>query len=295
MSKHKHKPTVRTDSILPASILSNGVVSIKKCRHGLFMYNANDLFVGHGMDSYGEWCETELDCLGQLLKSGDVVIDVGANIGTHSVFFSQKVAPGGMVYAFEPQRLTFEYLCANLALNGSYNAYPVQAAAADQHANLTIPVLDPAVVQNFADLKIEGHTTGDLVKVVPLDSLELHRVNLIKIDVEGMEIKVLRGAEKTIRICRPFLFVENNSIDGSPDLVDLLFELGYKCWWHIEPYYNPNNFFANPKNDWADMVPEGNMICVPVEIPLNVTGFEPVIDRQDTWVKALERQGLITK
>lgn len=296
MSKHntkQTKPTAHPGTKLPQRLLVNGYVSIKQCRHGLFMYNLNDLFVGRGMDIYGEWCEAELACLGQILKSDDVVIDVGANIGTHTIFFSKIVAAGGMVYAFEPQRIIFEFLCANLALNGLMNVIPMQAGAGDLLGEIIIPVLDPSVTQNFAALNIEGHSVGNPVKVLPLDALELKRCNLIKIDVEGMELKVLRGAEKTIRTCKPFLFVENNTREGAPELVQALFDLGYNCWWHIAPYYNPNNFFHNKENCWAHLVPESNMICVPKEISLNVTGFEPVVSANDTWVQALDRMGFL--
>ncbi|MEI7848571.1 MAG: FkbM family methyltransferase [Chloroflexota bacterium] len=289
MSKQHSKHSPRAEYNPPPAMLINGYVSIKNCRHGLFMYNVNDLFVGHGMDIYGEWCDAELESLGQIIRSGDVVIDVGSNIGTHAVFFAQKVNPGGMVYAFEPQRVTFEYLCANLALNGLLNVVPVQAGVGDRHAEVNIPVLDPTVLQNFGCLNIEGHAVGDLVKILPLDSLGLKRCNLIKIDVEGMESQVLRGAEQTIRNCKPFLFVENNSREGSPELVKQVMELDYKCWWHIAPYYNSDNYFKNPKNEWANIVPEANMICVPNDSPLNVTGFEPLLDAADTWVQALGR------
>jgi FkbM family methyltransferase len=257
------------------------------------MYNLNDLFIGRAMDIYGEWCEAELACLGQIVKSGDVVVDVGANIGTHTVFFSKKVSLGGVVYAFEPQRITYEFLCANLALNGLQNVVPIQAGAGDSAGEIIIPVLDPSVVQNFGCLNIEGHPTGELVKILSLDSMELKRCNLIKIDVEGMELKVLRGAEKTIRDHRPLLFVENNNREGAPELVQTLFDMGYKCWWHIAAYYNTENFFHNKENVWVNFVPESNMICVPKESDLNVTGFESVISATDTWVQALNRLGLI--
>ena len=299
MSKRNSKSTkptksiVRSDTKLPPRLLVNGYVSIKQCRHGLFMYNLNDLYIGRALDIYGEWCEPELACLGQILKSGDVVIDVGANIGTHSVFFSKKVAPGGQVYALEPQRIIFEFLSANLAMNGLTNVIPLQVGAGDCLAEAIIPVLDPSVAHNFGNLNIEGHSAGELVKVLPLDALELKRCNLIKIDTEGMELKVLRGAQKTIRDCRPYLFVENNGREGAPELVAMLSELGYNCWWQIASYYNPDNFFRNAENGWANLAPEANMICVPKEINLNVSGFEPVINSMDTFLQALARMALI--
>ncbi len=287
------KPNTQVGTKLPPSLLTNGYVSIKQCRHGLFMYNLNDLFVGKAMDIYGEWSEAELACLGQILKSGDVVIDVGANIGTHTVFFSKKVCPGGMVYSFEPQRITFEFLCANVALNGLVNVTPIQAGAGDRAFETIIPVLDPSITQNFGNLNIEGHSAGEKIRVLPLDALELQRCNLIKIDTEGMELKVLHGAEKTIQNCRPFLFVENNAREGAPEMVQMLFDLNYTCWWQIASYYNPGNFFKNEENGWANFAPEANMICAPEEINLNATGFEPVTHSTDTWVQAISRMGQI--
>jgi len=292
VSKHHSKSIAQPRIKLQPPLLMNGYVSIKQCRHGLFMYNLNDLFIGRAMDIYGEWCEAELACLGQVLKSGDVVIDVGANIGTHSVFFSKKVTPSGMVFAIEPQRITFEFLCANIALNGLLNVIPMQVGAGDRIGETIIPVLDPSVAQNFGCLNIEGHSAGDLVKVLPLDALELKRCNLIKIDTEGMELKVLLGAEKTIRNCRPFLFVENNTQEGAPEMVQMLFEFGYNCWWHFSSYYDPDNFFQNKENIWSNIHPESNMICAPREFNLNITGFEPVINATDTWMQALPRMNL---
>jgi len=293
MSKKVAKPATRPTQKTNPRIFANNYVSVKRCRYGLMMYNLNDLFVGRSLDLYGEWCDAEMALLGQLLGPGDVVLDVGANIGTHTVYFSQKVSPGGMVYAFEPQRVTFEFLCSNLAINGLLNVVPLQIAVGVQSGKIIIPVLDPSKPLNFAALNITGHTDGDVVELRPIDAMNLSVCKLIKIDVEGMELSVLQGAEKTIHRCRPFLFVENNTREGSPETVQALFDLGYACWWHTEPYFNPKNFFHNSENIFAKYVPESNMICVPKEFSLNITGFEPVMSATDTWVDALSRQGRI--
>lgn len=283
-------PIAKTSgSKIPARLTTNGYTAIKQCRDGMMIYNINDLFVGRSLDLYGEWCAEELIILDKILRPGDVVIDVGANIGSHTVFFGRKVEPSGVVYAIEPQRLTFEFLCANLAINGLVNTIPLQVGAGEKEEQIMIPVLNPESPQNFAALSIEGHTQGEPVKIITIDSLNLQRCNLIKIDVEGMELQVLSGAVQTIKTCRPFLFVENNTKEGAPQTVQAIFELGYTCWWHIAPYYNPDNFFHNRENIFANFVPESNMICVPQELNLNVTGFEPVVGIEDNWVQAVMR------
>src|SRR5688572_32765085 len=94
-------------------LLENQYVAVKRCRHGIFAYNTNDLYISRSMDMYGEWCESEVALLLQVLKPGHVVLDVGANIGTHTVALATHVTAAGTVYAVEPQRLTFQLLCAN--------------------------------------------------------------------------------------------------------------------------------------------------------------------------------------
>jgi len=298
MAKRSHKkdPGVLTPSLISKinteqnpRLLTNGYVSIKHCRHGLFMYNLNDLFISRSLDIYGEWCNSELDCLGQLIKPGDVVVDIGANIGTHTVFFGKAVSPGGSVVAFEPQRVIFEFLCANIALNGLINVKPIQKGVGDRIDSIHIPLLNPAVAQNFGGFGIQGHEKGEIIDIVPMDQLQLERCNLLKIDVEGMESSVLRGAEKTIKKCRPLIFVENNSEKGSPELMEILFQQDYQCWWHIANYYNPNNYFKNSENIWPNITPEANLLCIPKSINANISGFEKVTDAEDNWMNAVKR------
>jgi hypothetical protein len=65
-------------------------MAVKRCKHGLFMYNRNDAFVGRGLDLYGEWCEFEIALMRLFIKPGDTVVDAGANIGTHTVAFATR-------------------------------------------------------------------------------------------------------------------------------------------------------------------------------------------------------------
>ncbi len=138
------------------------------------------------MDLYGEAKWSDLELLGQLLQAGDVVVDVGANIGNHTVFYAKKVSPRRVVYALEPQRITFEFLCANLVLNGLTNVIPMQVGAGEVGGQLTVPLADPNIMQNFGAVNTEGNSSGDLVNVIPLDALELKRCNLIKINEKGV-------------------------------------------------------------------------------------------------------------
>src|SRR5262245_30640720 len=97
----------------PTRILSGTLNHLSACRHGYMVYNIHDLYVGKSLDVYGEYSEGEIDGFRQLIRPEDWVIDVGANIGAHTLFFAKAVAPNGWVLAFEPLRVVFGYLCAN--------------------------------------------------------------------------------------------------------------------------------------------------------------------------------------
>jgi FkbM family methyltransferase len=144
-------------------------VAVKHCKHGTFLYNPNDIFIGRSLDLYGEWAEAELDLLGRFLKPGDVALDVGANIGTHCVFFAKKVSPGGLVYAFEPQRLVFQNLCANIALNGLANVSASPVAVGDQAGHVSVPVFDPDVPMNFGSVTVSPSGPGEIAALIRLD------------------------------------------------------------------------------------------------------------------------------
>src|SRR5690242_661708 len=93
-----------------------GFIRLKQCRHGRMIYNTNDIYVGRSLDLYGEYSEGETEVFAQLVNAGDVVVEVGANIGTSTVWFGKHVGPAGAVVALEPQRIVFQILCANVAL-----------------------------------------------------------------------------------------------------------------------------------------------------------------------------------
>lgn len=265
-------------------------MAVKECRHGLMMYNVNDQFIGRSLDLYGEWCEPEAFVLGQVIKAGDVVLDVGANIGTHTVFFAKAVGPRGLVASFEPQRLVFQTLCGNVALNGLTNVTCLLSAVGKERGQVRFPAVDPRVAFNFgaiAACKGGAAGAGEAVDVVPIDELRLGRCALIKVDVEGMEADVVAGARETIARCRPALFLENDTVERSRQVLEAVRSVGYKAFWHIASYFSAKNFFGNEQNVFGRFQPEANILCVPEECPF--TGLMPVEGLDDDWKKAVTR------
>lgn len=270
-------------------LFKNGFFKIKKCKNGLFAFNTNDTFIGKSLDLYGEWTDEEIKVLLPLISPNDIVIDVGAYIGTHSIPFAKATAPNGGVYSIEPQRMAFAFLNTNIALNNYMNIIAINKFASDRIKKIKTPILDQTVPQNYGSFKIKNLKKGETVETVTIDSLKLSRVKLIKIDVEGHEEKVLVGATQTIKKYKPILYIECTNPNTSKKVISKVFELGYFVYWHIFNYYNPNNYFKNKKNIFAKIHPEANIICFPKEIILKKGLFIKVDGTDDTWKKAISR------
>lgn len=161
-----------------------------------------------------------------------VVIDVGAHIGTLTLTMAQAVGPQGKVVALEPQRKLFRELFMNMALNGalsingSLNVQYYWCAAGDQMEKVELSPCDPF---NEGLTTLKGGT-GEFVDMITIDSLELDGVSLIKIDVEGMEQKVLLGARETILKNWPVILIEIGEEDKQETILEL-FRLGYLTFW----------------------------------------------------------------
>ena len=261
--------------------------ALVEARHGTMLFNRHDVYVGRSIQKYGEYSELELELLLTGIAEGDTVIEVGANIGSHTVALARKTGSTGRVLAFEPQRIVFQALCANLALNSISNTHCFHCALNDAEAELSVPRMDYTRPANFGGLSLEKAGMGESVAAHQLDSLgALSRLKLIKIDVEGMEAAVIRGATKTITSHRPALYVENDRIDRSPELVELIGSLDYRMYWHRPPLYNPGNYFGDTENIFPNIV-SVNMLCLhksqeTVHGLREITGtdYHPLADRK---------------
>ncbi len=232
-----------------------------KCRHGNMLYFVNDIIMGNSLNLYGEYCEGELDLLKQIIRSGDVVLDVGAHIGTHTLFFSKAVNMQGKVLAFEAQRIIFQTLCANIALNSIANTYCYNLAVGESTGSVKAPTINFYNNGNYGGFPLGIDGEGEMVQIINLDSLNLPQCRLIKIDVEAMELHVLKGAVKTIDKFKPILYVENDREEISSTLIQFINGLGYESYWHKPPLFRENNYFNNQKNVLPGFF-STNMLCL---------------------------------
>jgi len=255
---------------------------LKTCRYGTMLYNTGDIYVGRSLDIYGEFSEGEVRIFDQILKPGMIAIDAGANIGSHTVFMAGKVSPKGAVVAFEAQRVVHQMLCANLALNGIENVIAHHAAVGAEDGEILVPGIDYKKGGNYGGIALGDFDKGEPVPVKPIDSLGLGRCHFIKIDVEGMENEAIGGATETIKKFQPVLYVENDRRDRAAELIERLFSLDYRLFWHLPTLFNPENFFDNEENVFEKLISR-NMFCLPKDSPLNVTNFTEITSADETF------------
>jgi FkbM family methyltransferase len=160
---------------------------------------------------HGVWEPQISTTIGQLLRPGDVFIDVGANVGYFSLLGAQCVGPKGIVLAFEPLPGNVGQLVHNLAANAAENVVVYSLALGHELATLTLYSGAYGSVGQTSVRPISGLTCQ--VACCPLDAIigpELHaRVRLVKIDVEGAELHVLKGMRGLLaQSAPPFLICE---------------------------------------------------------------------------------------
>lgn len=140
-------------------------------------------------------------------KDGDVCIDVGANIGHHTIVMSQSVGNNGKVYAYEPIPKIKEQLEKSLLLNEIKNVETLQIALSDKESAMELNICD----SNIGSSSLVNKTNDSekiTIQTKTLDSYNYSKVDFIKIDVEGFEYNVLLGGEKTIEKYKPTIIIE---------------------------------------------------------------------------------------
>jgi len=185
----------------------------------------NDSIVSAAIAIFGEYCHAEVDIMCRYLDENSIYYDIGTNIGYHAVAVQKQ--SGCKVMAFEPHPNHFAvaaYNCQNK---------PIQlfhTALSDSEGEMTISDFDESIVGNYGEVGIKNE--GIQVPTIKLDELqELTTITLMKIDVEGAELKVLEGAEKTIDALRPVIFFEAIDFDVWNSCYDYLLPKDYKMYW----------------------------------------------------------------
>jgi len=154
----------------------------------------------------------ELKILRQYISPKSVIIDIGANIGNHLVFFG-KFCNASKIIAFEPNPILFPILERNIVLNQLDKKTTIHQVAIGSQKGKGVLLgdndnKDPSYTNKSLEINSEGE-----IKIAPLDDLVHDKVDLLKIDVEGLELEVLKGASQIILRDRPIIFIESLNID----------------------------------------------------------------------------------
>ncbi len=224
--------------------------------HGTMIVNRFDYHTSNGGQGFGvgfkllnesshEFGEISvaafiLESRRRLFGDGVVVVDCGANIGTHTISWARQMTGWGSVIAIEAQEKIYYALAGNIAINNCFNAKAIHAAAGDRTGSMKIPNPDYFNPASFGSLELKparrteaigqaiDYADANLVEVnaITIDSLALKRLDLLKIDVEGMECEVLEGARQIIKRCRPAIVIEHIKT-GPDEIVTFLKQHGY--------------------------------------------------------------------
>lgn len=221
------------------------------------LLNSNDRFIKGCIAATGEYSEAEVDMFRDCLGPDDIAVEVGANMGAHTLALA-SIAKG--VITFEPQRLMFQVLCANLANNSIANVMAMPMAVGATQGHITVPVIRPDGGEyNYGALTLVPDTPyehGETVLQVTLDSFNLSECALLKLDCEGMELDVLQGATKLIERCMPWIYLEYTS--RRAEILAFLEKYKYVAYRHLPRHQRTPNFAGtglSPDNEFSsDMV-----------------------------------------
>jgi FkbM family methyltransferase len=193
-------------------------------RYGLFLLKNKDL-VSDSISQDKFWDDHLQRIIELASRNGGNAVDAGAFIGFHSIYMSKFFEN---VYSFEPQSKVFQMLCANVVLNNCNNIHLFNAPlydrvcamviASDSKQEISIPRKDGAInydaITNLAALTYEVTKTKQANEILSmrLDDLAIENISFIKVDTQGSDLIVLRGAVETIKRTNPVIVFEYEKV-----------------------------------------------------------------------------------
>ncbi len=221
-------------------------IVLQDWKYGRIMRYTEDVYIGESLGLYGEYSHAEMEIYKTILKQGDTVVEAGANIGSLTIPIAQHIGNNGRIYAFEPQRITFQVLCGNVALNNLYNVWTYNQGVGKERKK--VKIYEGLLFGNNGAFQISKWPGNYEIDIVALDEYNFERCDLLKVDAEGMDSEIIQGAENLIKRCLPYISMEANYTKAGKEIVKKLQTLGYKvyeadCW-----LYNTHNDFQASSN-----------------------------------------------
>ena len=226
------------------------MIVLKNCKYGVFLYDSKDTTIGKDLDNYGEYSEGEVSLFKDVINIGDVVIEVGGNIGVHTIVFAKLVHISGKVFVYEPQKNNYYTLCANIMLNHLEHVYAYQKAISNKKDVVNFPEVSTRNLNTSGTFGMkEDYSKFPTypIETIPLD--ELHtKCNFLKIDAEFHSFEILTGAKKLIQKAKPLVYVEYADKKEYTNVYNFLKENNYQVYDHSTHLYNKDNFSNNKIN-----------------------------------------------
>lgn len=241
--------------------MQNNPFELMETAHGKLIVNKFDELspfwgVGSQIMRRGYYDMPEINLTKQILLNckkeygdGVVALDCGANIGVHSVEWGKLMNGWGFVYSFEAQTPIYYALCGSLALNSCFNVTAKNIALGKNNGYIGVPNINYFKNSSFGSVEIKKRDNTEWIgqeinyddtyeiTLNTIDSFNFNRVDLIKVDVEGMEEDVFEGSLSTIKRLKPVIFFEHSK-SNKQFLEKILFDNGY------EIKYQGNNALA---------------------------------------------------
>lgn len=234
-------------------------MKLVKTQYGDIEVPSDDL-IATALELYGEWSSAEANVITDFINEGDVVLDIGAYVGTFSLQFSELVGPKGSVFCFEAVKENYNLLNRNTAKKENVKTFNI---AVGNKIDVGWSILNKL---NNGASKVSGkpfiHSSKTDIHMI--DDYCFPNVHLLKIDVEGMEYDVLCGAKKTINQSRSLIWLELNSIEVGNKILEWANDAGYNVFGHLAPSYNPDNFNNNTLDIFGEAI-ESSLLLVPAE------------------------------
>ena len=188
------------------------LVNIKTKEDQLMFVNPNDQYISRNLMYAGVWEPHMVNVFKKYIKEDMKVMDIGANIGSHTLVLSKLVGSRGKVYAFEPCKINHDILFMNCFINKCSNVDIYKLGCGDKKKKMFIESRwnETKKEDNYGCIVLQSdqnNKSDEQIEIVPVDTLDL-QVDFIKIDAETMEDKVLTGLKNTIEKCRPYMIVE---------------------------------------------------------------------------------------
>ena len=243
-------------------------------KHGLFNFCDSDLIIGASLREYGEFSEIEYSIMDKFIKDGDIVIDIGANIGCFTIPLSKKVGKKGKVLAFEPQKFIYNLLSDNIKCNKIKNVQIFNNALGEINDYIELNDFDYSLPGNFGGIGLKKNYDNSRcakmkknkykVKTLSLNEfLDLKKCNFLKIDVELMETDILYGGKTFLNKFRPIMWIENH-FETPNKINNFLLNNEYDSFWVPTSLFNQDNYFLNTNNFFGKTITT-NTLAIPKE------------------------------